>query len=360
MGGAERVCLKTIEALKERGHEVILNTIEPTNWNALTRIFGPCVRPHQEHSVLKHSLTSFRFYYSMLSPLVQNPILDGCDSTICTIQELMLLPTKFGYMHYLPPSAPGGDARRNLGLLYQTYSVPFKLLQGGKLKGFKGTGLLCNSLFTQAAVRRVLHFDSTVVFPPVETNRFRHLPGRARSVPGVVAIGRFSPEKNFEFILDLAESLPTVHFTILGSSSGFLSRSYYSRLIRFKLGRNLLNVTIVCDPPARLMSSILSSSNMFVSATLNETFGLAVVEAMASGLIPVVHHSGGPWEDILDQRQGEWGFSYRNATEAAEIISSLVRESESMLNSISSRCIQRANDFSEEVYKSRIAEHICR
>jgi alpha-1,2-mannosyltransferase len=42
---------------------------------------------------------------------------------------------------------------------------------------------------------------------------------------------------------------------------------------------------------------------------IGEHFGISVVEAMVSGLVPVVHSSGGPWLDILEQGKGGFGYN---------------------------------------------------
>ena len=46
--------------------------------------------------------------------------------------------------------------------------------------------------------------------------------------------------------------------------------------------------------------------------TLNEHFGISIVEAMALGCIPVVHDSGGPREFVNEK------FRYESVEEAAE------------------------------------------
>jgi hypothetical protein len=45
---------------------------------------------------------------------------------------------------------------------------------------------------------------------------------------------------------------------------------------------------------------------------------------MSAGLVPVIHRSGGPWEDILDKTQGIYGYSYAYIDEAIDIIEKLL------------------------------------
>jgi alpha-1,2-mannosyltransferase len=84
-------------------------------------------------------------------------------------------------------------------------------------------------------------------------------------------------------------------------------------------------------------------------------FGISVVEAMASGCVPVVHKSGGPWMDILDQQQGTYGFSYSTPKEAAKHIDMLVTR-EDLRSKIALRASERAQRFDKTVFMNRIAE----
>jgi hypothetical protein len=49
---------------------------------------------------------------------------------------------------------------------------------------------------------------------------------------------------------------------------------------------------------------------------------------MMTPILPIVHKSGGPWIDILDEQQGSYGFSYSTPVEAAKYIDMLVTDEE--------------------------------
>jgi glycosyltransferase involved in cell wall biosynthesis len=84
-------------------------------------------------------------------------------------------------------------------------------------------------------------------------------------------------------------------------------------------------------------------------------FGISVVEAMASGCVPVVHRSGGPWTDILDARQGAYGFSYATPAEAANYIDMLVTD-EDLRSRIAAKASYRSKKFDRTVFMRRLAE----
>jgi alpha-1,2-mannosyltransferase len=323
-GGAERVCLKTIEALKEEGYEVVLGTIEPTDWGALLETMGWKRRPDREISLLGFGSKTLRIYMSMLAPIILSRLRTECDLCVGTNGDLMPLDTDVTYMHYLPISLSSRFAAgQEFSNLLAIYTLPFRTLQESTLKKLRRDSVVANSLFSRDAIRARLGCESKVLYPPVELETFSSVRGSASRDNAVVACGRFSPEKNFEFVLEVAGLLPQIDFVILGTLSGALSRSYYEKLHRIKEGNKLRNVRIVRSTFA-IMLSVYSSSKLFLSATVEEAFGLSVAESMASGLVPVVHRSGGPWQDILGRQEGRYGFSFSSARDAASTIERLM------------------------------------
>jgi glycosyltransferase involved in cell wall biosynthesis len=74
----------------------------------------------------------------------------------------------------------------------------------------------------------------------------------------------------------------------------------------------------------------------------------------------VVFKTGGPWEDILKTRQGYYGFSYKNANEAANIIK-MILSNENLRKKISERNVIYVKNFSDTLFKekfSRIVKNI--
>ena len=72
---------------------------------------------------------------------------------------------------------------------------------------------------------------------------------------------------------------------------------------------------------------------------------------------PVVPRTGGPWLDILDKKQGEYGYSYGSALEAADIIGMLVKN-ETLRSEVSARARERAMVFDASVFESKILDAV--
>ena len=85
---------------------------------------------------------------------------------------------------------------------------------------------------------------------------------------------------------------------------------------------------------------------------INEHFGVAVVEGMAAGLIPVVHKSGGPWFDIIDR--GRYGYGYSDVESAVKVIDEALNNYDKLKNIV----IKRALLFDKAIFIEKIKKII--
>ena len=158
-----------------------------------------------------------------------------------------------------------------------------------------------------------------------------------------------------QFILEVAEKLKNkpIRFIIVGASSGRVSRKYYEKLERIRRAKKLKNVELLRDLDFSKLLALYGKAKVYLHAMRYEHFGISIVEAMAAGLVPVVHRSSGPWEDILKAQQGRYGFSYLTIEEAAQTIEDLI-ENEHARKEIVSRNMGYTYMFSSEYYKKKI------
>jgi len=93
---------------------------------------------------------------------------------------------------------------------------------------------------------------------------------------------------------------------------------------------------------------------VYLHTTLNEGFGIAIVEAMAAGLVPVVHKSGGPWIDIFEKKQEIYGYAFETAEEAAQDVTNILN-SKALRQNLTEAVAERAQGFSVVRFRSRMA-----
>jgi len=84
-------------------------------------------------------------------------------------------------------------------------------------------------------------------------------------------------------------------------------------------------------------------------------FDIAIAEAAAAGLVPVVYRDGGGWTDIVSKI--DQGLGYISVEEAAHVIRSLLNDP-ARLKTLSARAREVAKGFDYENFKARLNEVI--
>jgi len=347
-GGAERLCMAVIEALKERGYHVTLATFEPTDWGKVERVWGGITRPDEEVTMLPFRVNTLGIYMRLASSMLIPRLRGRYDIVINTHGDSIIADADITYMHF-PSIALWEDLHsKYAGGFWRLYFAPYYLIQKSRMRRVLRTILLTNSRFSAAFIRRYTGRRALVVYPPVD---LRFSPGEleaSRREDVIVSIGRFSPEKRHEVVVEIASRLPEYEFHIAGSTSSRASVEYYNKIRRMVEERGLRNVHLHPNIPQRRLEELLLKAKVYLHAMPNEHFGIAVVEGMNAGLVPVVFKSGGPWFDIVER--GRYGLGYSNVGEAVEKIRYAVRNYERLYR----LAYRRSQDFSKERFKERI------
>lgn len=120
----------------------------------------------------------------------------------------------------------------------------------------------------------------------------------------VISVARLSEFKNLDFLIkvfvEFQKSLRQQwQFYIIGEGE---DKERLGRVIGDYGARDSIKIKgAVSDGELR---SLLSKSSLFLSGAIEEPFGIAVVEAQASGAVVVAHNSGGPKETVKPGKSG--------------------------------------------------------
>ena len=346
------MALAVIESLQELGFEVDLVVMEPTDWRRVWGILGRRVKPDRELSLLPFKVKAFGIYARMLSLLRIARSRGKYELVVNTHGDLTPMAADIVYMHF-PTFAviheSPEDAKYVKSPFWRLYFEPFRLAQKRLLKRLREAKpvLLTNSTFSRMAIRRHVGMNALVVYPPVDLDAFSRHAGNQDREPIVYTTGRYTPEKNYELILEVARLLPDVEFHVSGSLSGKAARPYLERLkkLREKLGAR--NVYFHTDVPRGELARMYGRGMVYMHTMIKEHFGVAIVEAMAAGLVPVVHRSGGPWLDIVEE--GKYGIGYEGVEEAVKAIETAIKH----YKRLSMLALERAKYFTWENFKER-------
>lgn len=243
------------------------------------------------------------------------------------------------------------------------FQVPFKTIGGSafvnKIKTLFVHKFVYNSQFT-AAVHET-HFPknkSFILYPPVDTASF--LPGNKENI--ILSVARFdspSHSKRQDVLIDsfkiLHESSPDYQLFLVGSS-----HLESDTLEKLKEQAESLPIKFVVNPDFDKLKSLYAKAKFFWHAAgfeidekkdpeKVEHFGIATVESMAAGCVPVVIGKGGQVE-ILSEGTG---FLCANAKEIAATTQKLIKNS-SLYEKTKESAKERSEKFSTKEFNKKI------
>ena len=216
--------------------------------------------------------------------------------------------------------------------------------------------VMANSKYIARLIKMLWKGDALVLNPPVKVKDFEpygNKPFEERD-DAVVMVGRISPEKRVEVVIDalvLTDTKPTLK--VIG---GLIPTTMlYKESLEKRAKEKGVKVEFYPNVSREDLVKRVASSKVFVHATVGEHFGIAVVEGMAAGCPVIVHRSGGPYEDITDY--GKHGLAFENKEELAEFIDRLITQRKTWEH-YHKLSLQRAPMFSEEGFSRKLLDII--
>ena len=360
-GGAERLALAFAKALKEGGHSVDLYVVERTKWDSVKKLIS------YDRSVIDNEYVLLPYgiipsiYGRFLNWFSRDVIgIHGVrrrkyDVVVATKQVLVPIFVDVLYMHF-PDFVPGFEYlyypdRYVYNTSLRIYSRPAALLSRLLISLFKNMEykptILTNSRFSASVMNRFLGVNGLVVYPPVNVEEYLPLSRNKDRDNTVLVISRIEPSKNVASVPLIAEKVKNGRFVIIGSIGSY---SYYKHLVGLIKSLKVEDrVRILPNASEWQKIELLRKAKVYLHPMKYEHFGISIVEAMASGLIPVVHRSGGPWMDIVEF--GRYGFGFRDEDEAASIIENALELQGTELDSLQSKIVTRSQAFSYIKFK---------
>ena len=216
--------------------------------------------------------------------------------------------------------------------------------------------IVANSRWTAKLLEELSGLSSVVIYPPINLKYFKPLGGVSKENM-VVTISRFEPSKNIEAVLHVARGVRHAKFVVIGRVRDRASYTYYKSLEKLGERLGLSNLYLLPNLSEEAKRSFLSRAKVYFHPTIGEHFGISVLEALASGIIPVVSAFSGSCTDIV--KSVGYGYCYNSYAEALEIIKELIsrRELEAPDNESLDKVL---STFSFEEFKKRFTDVINR
>jgi glycosyltransferase involved in cell wall biosynthesis len=199
----------------------------------------------------------------------------------------------------------------------------FDILRYGYWNLMRNSTVITNSEFSRRAIVNAFGMNNIYILsPPIDIETFRNVAsmsnGDDKRNDIILVISRIDPHKKIENAIKLAKILKNKNIgrgmKIVGNLYYYYSH-YYSELKQLVLDLGLTDY-IIFEINASLdnLLSIMQESKVYFHPMTGEHFGMAVLEAMAAGLIPVVPNAGGLTEFVPQKYQ------FNTIEQAAEII----------------------------------------
>lgn len=173
---------------------------------------------------------------------------------------------------------------------------------------------LANSTWTRNHIQRIWSFKPSVsiLYPPCSTEKFISQEDLQLTTwnreNSIICLAQFRPEKRHQLIIrEYAKFLRSTDLKsapkliLMGSIRGKSDEDYVQslKLLAAELKVPDTHVEFILDAKYQVVQEYLRKVTFGLNAMWNEHFGIAVVEYVASGLVPIVHASAGPFLDIV-------------------------------------------------------------
>jgi len=167
--------------------------------------------------------------------------------------------------------------------------------------------------------------DTRVFCPPIS-------PRPVRENKTILYVGRVHPEKGIHLLLDafalLSDRLPHLKLRILGpvkESQGGGGEDYFRTLQAKAKGLNVEFLPPIFEPSK--LADAYRAADLFCYPSLaekGESFGVAPLEAMATGLVPIVSDLA-CFRDFIEEGQTGYFFDHRSSDAAQNLSDTLFR-----------------------------------
>lgn len=159
---------------------------------------------------------------------------------------------------------------------------------------------IANSQFIARRIKKLYKRDATVIYPPVELNRFNLVKEKQDFY---VTVSRLVPYKKVDLIVRAFNQLPNKKLIVIGDGPELKA------LEKIAGG----NIALLGYQSNQVIEETLQQAKAFIYAA-QEDFGIVPVEAQACGTPVIAYGKGGALETVIP---GETGWFFEEQTEAS-------------------------------------------
>jgi len=340
LGGGERYTMTLAEHLSQQGHKVDVFWDDEEVKKDIKRRLGI-------------NLGKIKFVEDIFSSKKNLP-------------QKAQITRKYGLIFYLSDgSVPFLFAKNNI----LHFQVPFKGVNGrsalNRIKLKKFSHIICNSYFTKKYIDQEYGVKSQVIYPPVAVGDFKS----AEKENLILSVGRFTRAlhaKKQHILISGFKQMIKADLSgwrlILVGGARDEDKRYIEKLKKMAKG---FPIEILVNIDFTTLQRFYGKAKIFWHAAgfeedegihpeRMEHFGIATVEAMAAGCVPVVINKGGLPEIVS---HGVNGLLWEKKSNFVRATLELIK-SQNLWQKLSSQAIRDSQKFSKKVFCQKIDELI--
>ncbi|MFA6050305.1 MAG: glycosyltransferase [Candidatus Paceibacterota bacterium] len=203
---------------------------------------------------------------------------------------------------------------------------------------------VANSQNTKNRLKKFYEKDSTVIHPPTDTNSYRY----EDSEGYWLSVNRLIPHKRIEIQLDAFRNMPEEKLIIVGS---FEAGAKQFEETKKKIAESLpQNVTLIHFAEKEKLRDLYARSKGVITTSMDEDFGMSVIEAFASGK-PVIAPDEGGYKETVEHNVNGILIENIDGEKLREAIIEINKKDPSLYRD---RNILKAKDFDTRAFIQKI------
>ena len=218
----------------------------------------------------------------------------------------------------------------------------FEFLRDRYDKLMKNTLVLTNSQYTRRAIFNAFNIDAKILYPPVDIDTFREEASRsAQREDRTLVVSRIAPDKQVENAIEVARIMRgrgIGKVMVIAGNLHYYDHRYCQALNKMIANYDLSHyISLQINISFRKLIQLMQSAKVYFHPRIDEHFGISTVEAMASGLVPVVSDIGGHTEFVPSK------YHFHTLEHAADVIASAFEATNSERVAISNSTTRFSN-----------------
>ena len=301
-GGLERYAFEIVSRLhKEYGWRVIVITSGERYGNDLKEeINGLIIYRLAYRFKISNTPFSFRWFKKIRGILQkENPDIINIHTPVPGISDItaMLAKNKPVIVTYHAGSMRKNKFMFDILVWFYEYGPMQWLLK-------RANQIICSSDFVRFNFLKKYVHKSTTITPAVDTDLFKPAPEKKTKYPSILFVAGLAKAEQhkglqilIEAVASLQKNIPDLHLIVVGD--GDMKSKYEERVRKLGLGET---VTFTGRLAGEKLAEQYQQAHVFALPTSNDSFSMAILEAMASGL-PVVSTKVGGIPDLVSDNE---------------------------------------------------------